>query len=1176
MDCRRFGPSFRLRLRLVRFARFVVWANLLLLALACFAPASFAQQGGTWTTEWFLNGNPSTSSVECEATADVFIGVGNPLPGTPDIDRHPAPVHNAVSGTLTLRLTWNPKNNNLALDPPPSQVVLYYRAVATVTANAGVEASTRDPDHGTSANAQGNVTCTIDDVTLSHSATANAVTTATQWAVRDDDPGPAQKTKAAPRFKTVLMQVSGGVAQRNFNVSLVCHGQVGIDNDAPPLDFKSYARASLSASGRISAFVAGKDMSRNNGAYGTGIDGNGKAASSDPTFTRWLPLAFSPSISSQPFRNELAHLPVPWGNINCMYSPGIHVEYSPDENGTGNWYRPPGFDSENGGNGAGQITDNTRGFKASYVLIDANGDRIPLGPNLQPTTSINSNFSGSTLTNAGPPGHMRERGHYTYTFETAPTLPPDPPADEPLPPYPPIPPAAARLLSIADDLGNRQTLTYNPDGQGGSGSSSPPYLTVSDLTSGRQMRFYRFNGFIVEVVAPSLTPNVPAITTTLLPDGQGRYTAVAVHNGGGGGPVVRQDTYAYNGDSATVIWQGGVKQTNTYVDSPSKDLFGAPIRRLASSTMGNSSSDNGTVSYSYGTITEGYGHYGVDSRTNYFTDALNNRTQTIYHYANPESGSENGAISAIDTTGPTFTGASNPNVSRQLWTPDITKPTSSTVVDALQHPWTTNYDGLGMPTQTTDPLGHITLMGWSGTDLTTLEDPTHLIWQFAYGPGGRMTGMTDPAGVVRMQATYNAYGQPATVTVPASVSASGQLETTRYTYDDANAGDLLSVTEPSGAVSVVGLFGLVKRGAGKQILSGTSYDALGDPLNFTIAPDTGNPLTSVTPLVTSLTWNAQQLVTGATLPNGLRLNHQYDAGGRKTATVTRVPGGPVLSSNAFVYDTRGRLKQASDAVGVTSVLTYDANSNLTGAEDANHNLTTLTYGPNNELISSSSPGAGNASFQYDAAGRVRQSTDANGRQATYVYDAADRLLSLSIAGFPDETLTYAYDDGDRPLSVVKANGDKVEYFYAPISMNKRLTQVKTSTAGTNTWPSGRVHSVLYDYYPDGKRRTMTSVVGTQSLVTSYEWDKAGRLATLVSPSGSRMTWTYDAIGRVLYQLANVNSNFYGTAYTYGSSGVAGDSSTAPTYLRSIEYLQDGSTSSQYTLTRWGNCSASPI
>src|SRR5687767_4525077 len=47
---------------------------------------------------------------------------------------------------------------------------------------------------------------------------------------------------------------------------------------------------------------------------GKGLEGNICANGSDPTFTRWIPLSFSPVVSSQIFRVKSGHAPAPWGN----------------------------------------------------------------------------------------------------------------------------------------------------------------------------------------------------------------------------------------------------------------------------------------------------------------------------------------------------------------------------------------------------------------------------------------------------------------------------------------------------------------------------------------------------------------------------------------------------------------------------------------------------------------------------------------------------------------------------------------------------------------------------------------------------------------------------------------------------------------------------------------------
>ena len=81
-----------------------------------------------------------------------------------------------------------------------------------------------------------------------------------------------------------------------------------------------------------------------------------------------------------------------------------------------------------------------------------------------------------------------------------------------------------------------------------------------------------------------------------------------------------------------------------------------------------------------------------------------------------------------------------------------------------------------------------------------------------------------------------------------------------FTYE-AVKGDLSKVVDPMGDALTVG-----------------PYDALGDPLGFRVFPDTGDPLTSQNPLITSLDWNAAQELIWARLPNQVTVTNTWNNG----------------------------------------------------------------------------------------------------------------------------------------------------------------------------------------------------------------------------------------------------------------------------------------------------------
>jgi YD repeat-containing protein len=192
------------------------------------------------------------------------------------------------------------------------------------------------------------------------------------------------------------------------------------------------------------------------------------------------------------------------------------------------------------------------------------------------------------------------------------------------------------------------------------------------------------------------------------------------------------------------------------------------------------------------------------------------------------------------------------------------------------------------------------------------------------------------------------------------------------------------------------------------------------------------------------------------------------------------------------------------------------------------------------------PGGQSASASYSANGLLASTTDERGAYLSYAYDNADRLTSAG-------DITVSYDNADRPLTLTAPN-KSATFTYDPTT--KRLTGLTTTTNGFS-------YTVSYTYYPDGKRASMTSPLGT----TTYAYDTAGRVSTLTDPLNQTTTWTYDHTGRPLSQTSITRRGVtLATTFTYGLSGQAGDPSTAPSYLRSITQTVNGQLARQYTLT----------
>jgi RHS repeat-associated protein len=1006
----------------------------------------------------------------------------------------------SASGNVVFKLTWQPKSGNSSLDPAPAKMTIFYRRRVSCGAYAGA------PNAGDHGDINGEATCNV-----SAFAGANAT------GPNGEDSDPTITNQEANWTSEVLTVDASGVATTTVHFLLRSQGN----------GTGSQGGALLSPSIGVDFVCAGLGMARMTKVCPL-VDGGIIYHGTDPTHTRWLPIAFSPVVTSQPFRQTAGAIPAPWGNLHCAYSLAVCREPANpnlDLFGGGLFYLPsPGAGGTYNAPSAPYLPKlpTAGAFVPYYSVFDSTGDRLSWNSSLVPAADVRSTFVALAdgtfeLRNAGPPGAIKQKGIYTYKFSTLSGTP-----------------GKAKLLSIGDDRGNLQTLTW------GTG------LTVTDNSSGRQMTFTPgAGGYFTAADAPG-AGGLPGVHTTLTFDGGGHLTERKVFLTGGMTPVFT-DTYGYggpNGDGITSVSKGGTTTTMTYyADNLVPDPFDLAIPRISSASYGSagdsSSSDDGgsiqgTYNWTYGVLEKGYNSWGVDARTNTVTDARGNKTSMLYELANGIWG----GITNQFYTAPTFTGApANSNKWRAYFSPSMAAPAQVSVTDQLNHVWQANLDSNGNVTQVQDPLSHLWLFGYSadGLNLTSATDPTGLQWQFAYGengqPANRLTSIKDPGLAVRAQLTYNTYGQVITATNPVGVSATGTNEQVSLTYDNVT-GDLTKVTDPLGDAVTV-----------------NSYTALGDPLSVSAYPDTGNPLTSLTPLTTAIDYNAAQAPTWVAGPSGTGLLMAYSNDVLSQFQVKNQ--GSVLASVTLSRDTRGRVYSASDLLGLAAQFRYDKNSNLTRVLDGRGNVTKVGYGPNNEPTSLTWPDLTGLLLSYDAKGRVRQAVDERSITSTYVYDNANKLTDVQFPAYSSYNLHIDYDNANRPIYVTDATGSTTINYDAT---RKRLTSVVTILGG-------RTYTVSYTYYGDGKVASMTSPVGT----TSYFYNAAGRLSSMTNPFGQTTTWTYDHAGRVTGESTGTGSGTVATAYVWGVSGQAGDPSTAPAYLRTVTQTVNGQAFWTYTL-----------
>jgi len=447
------------------------------------------------------------------------------------------------------------------------------------------------------------------------------------------------------------------------------------------------------------------------------------------------------------------------------------------------------------------------------------------------------------------------------------------------------------------------------------------------------------------------------------------------------------------------------------------------------------------------------------------------------------------------------------------------------------------YDAAGNRTQATDGRGG----NWSATfdsrgNRTSWTDPTSRTWTAQYNGFGEPSQVTDPAGVATSY-FYDATGNLTDVSRQLVVTGHPTVaENVFYGYDpahpgdlvsyqdpltntwsfghDATTGDLLTVTDPYGAVTSATYNGIdwqmsttTPRGNAStspaQFTTTVTRNAWGDVL--TLTEPTGGVWTTI--------YDAMRRVHTRTDPLANSSTYSYDGAGEQTS-VSRA-GGAVWTTS---YDAAGEISVQADGLTHATTYGYDWVGRLASVSDPLHRMTTYQYNAADDLTQASASGQV-TQYTYDGAHRLATVVDGTGSNtvqvASYTYDLDGRRASLADA---TGTSTWSYDSLGRLVGSSNGAGQVVQYGYDDAS---RLT---TITYPGNLAVSGGAQAstaspgfVQRRYDNDGRLIAVTDFSGQH--VTSYGYDADGNLVSAGLPNLVTETLGYDNSDRVVNQTA---------------------------------------------------------
>ena len=411
------------------------------------------------------------------------------------------------------------------------------------------------------------------------------------------------------------------------------------------------------------------------------------------------------------------------------------------------------------------------------------------------------------------------------------------------------------------------------------------------------------------------------------------------------------------------------------------------------------------------------------------------------------------------------------------------------------------------------PDGRYVEYGYTSGRLSSVRDARGKTWAFTYhATSGLLTHIQDPVGVYEHQDIV--YDSQARIT---SIE-DGAGEAVTYSYSTSAPYAITTMTKPGRGSWVYKHLGNLLVSVTDPLNRTSTYDP-GGYARTAIAKDgrgnswryyytyTGNPILDVAPSPAGFTivhlFNATNDLVSEKDGRGNTASYSYatasdaaadyQVGQLKTITdrengVTTFKYWTTTSSPTPPATHVGRLKSTTDPRGKTTTLEYDSSGNLNKATSPLGLKTTLGYDSSGRMTSRRDP-RGNvpvpasgylSEWSYDAVDHVATSTDARGNVASFDYLDNEQLWKSTVTdrGSTARVTTLEYDTANR------------------------LWKTTDPRAGVET----RL------YWPDGQLKSLETGAGRE---TSYAYDTAGQLETLVEPNGnaagataSDYTWTY--------------------------------------------------------------------
>ena len=402
----------------------------------------------------------------------------------------------------------------------------------------------------------------------------------------------------------------------------------------------------------------------------------------------------------------------------------------------------------------------------------------------------------------------------------------------------------------------------------------------------------------------------------------------------------------------------------------------------------------------------------------------------------------------------------------------------------------------GFPSSSADALGRETRYFRDAVGrLQSSQLPGARTIAFSHDRNGNLSSITPPGGSAHRfdydpTDAVTLYTPPAVTSPPAPTLGA---RTTGYSFDLDGASKAISFPDGRMLVTTYDAFGRIDAIETDRTSVRMHYSpdagqlsAITDALAGGAAPSASNiGFTYDGALITSVTWSGA--VSGSV---------RYDYNTNLQVAQSTVPGSPTVT-NSYDLDLLLSTVSVASNGGGALVLTRNPQNGLLIATAVGSVSTSQDYDSYGTLTSLSASSSGtslySAVLSTDSAGRIqskRESVQGTVHRYVYTYDDVDRLTGVTIDG--TATGQWSYDANGNRVTGLDSDGVTQSGTYDE--------QDRLLTYGTNTYVFG----------PNGDLRSKRASTGA---TTTYSYDAVGALTAVVLPSGDRVDYILDALGR---------------------------------------------------------------